>query len=45
MDMYFLGELNYTPSKALKKGDHGFAATACTLDPDYMNFMNSETFS
>jgi hypothetical protein len=45
MDMYFLGELLYTPSKEIKKGEHGAIATACTLDPDYMQFMNSETFS
>lgn len=29
----------------MEKGDHGYESTACTLDPDFMSFMNSETFS
>ena len=45
MDSYILGELTYKPHTDLKEGDHGFTSTSCTLDPDYMSFMNSDTFS
>ena len=45
MDMYILGELTYKPSKHLIEGEHGYTSQVCTLDPDYMSFMNSETFS
>ena len=45
LDSYFLGELMYNPHPDLKEGDHGFNAAACNLEPDYMSFMNSETFS
>ena len=45
MDMYFLGELNYRPSKNLNEGDHGFNSKKCVLEPDYMSFTNSDTFS
>ena len=45
LDSYFLGELMYNPHPDLKEGDHGFNAAACNLEPDYMSFMNSDTFS
>ena len=45
MDSYILGELTYKPNSNLKAGVHGFTSSSCTLDPDYMSFMNSDTFS
>jgi hypothetical protein len=45
MDSYILGELTYKPSGELTKTDHGYAAGNCTLEPDVMSFMNSDTFS
>jgi len=46
MDSYILGELLYHPTDdTLKEGQHGHSAANCTLDHDYMSFMNSETFS
>ena len=44
IDLYFLGELLYRPW-GIKDGEHGSTFEACTLEPDYMSFMNSETFS
>ena len=35
----------YNPHPDLKEGDHGFKAAACNLEPDYMSFLNSDTFS
>lgn len=34
IDMYFLGELNY-----------GVSRDQCTMEPEYMDFVNSATFS
>lgn len=46
MDSYFLGELLYHPiDDTLVEGDHGYAPANCTLEHDFMSFMNSETFS
>jgi len=34
IDMYFLGELNY-----------GVSRDQCTMEPEYMDFVNAATFS
>jgi hypothetical protein len=45
MDLYFLGELLYVPGKGMKKDEHGSEFIPCTLQPDAMGFLNTETFS
>jgi hypothetical protein len=46
MDIFFLGELIYSPSKHNQdQGGHGSTYTPCNLSPDPMSFSNSDTFS
>ena len=46
IDLSLLGELLYKPQKdTMHSGMHGSTPYECVLDPDYLSFTNSETFS
>ena len=47
IDLFILGEMFYQPYDfgLLEPGDHGWESNACQLDPEVMDFMESETFS
>jgi len=45
IDMYILGELLYRPWGNFDDGEHGSTFDPCVLEPDFMTFMNSESFS
>jgi hypothetical protein len=45
IDMFIVGELAYIPHIGLDSTRHGSAGYDCTLEPDWTDFINSDTFS
>ena len=45
VDLFIVGELMYIPDHSLISGAHGTNSFNCTLDPDWTEFINSDTYS
>jgi len=45
IDFFINGEILYKPKEMEGKYGHGSKATTCEIEPDYMTFANTDTFS